>query len=183
MRRGWTLRALATVGVALIALIGTATPALAHNVLVSSNPADGATVTDAPAEVSFTFDQAVENYDPALKVFGPNGNDFTTAPPAVVGNTVSATVSWGAAGSYRAVYRIVSADGHPVTGEITFTLADSAAGTAVGTPTDQTDAGGGTESSGSGLGAWIAVAAAVAGVLVIVAIVLAVRKPREPKKP
>lgn len=178
----WPLRLLATFGVALAALLASATPALAHNVLVSSDPADGATLDTAPDEVSFTFDQAIENFDPALKVFGPNGNDFTTAAPTVVGNTVSAPVTWGEAGSYRAVFRIVSADGHPVTGEISFTLTDAAAGTATGTPTTATDSDDATtdgESGSGGLGVWLWVIVGVAAVLVIAAVVIAVRKPRE----
>lgn len=178
----WPLRLLATLGIALATLLASATPAFAHNVLVSSDPADGATLDTAPARVTFTFDQPIENFDPALKVFGPNGNDFTTAAPTVEGNTVSAAVSWGGAGSYRAAFRIVSADGHPVTGEITFTLSDAAAGTATGTPTSEADAGSGqsaADESGGGLGVWLWVIVGGAAVLVIAAVVIAVRKPRE----
>lgn len=178
----WPLRLLATAGVVLAALLGSATPALAHNVLVSSDPADGATLDTAPAQVSFTFDQPIENFDPALKVFGPNGNDFATAAPTVVGNTVSAPVTWGEAGSYRAVFRIVSADGHPVTGEITFTLTAAAAGTASGTPTSAADSGSGAaagDDGSGGLGAWLWLIVGAAAVLVIAAVVIAVRRPRD----
>jgi methionine-rich copper-binding protein CopC len=176
-------RAVAALIVALLATLATATPALAHNVLVSSDPANGATLDAAPQQVTFTFDQPIENFDPALKVFGPNGNEFTTAAPTVQGTTVSAPMAAGPAGDYRAVYRIVSADGHPVTGEITFTLTDAAAGTASGIPTSASDgnvdATGAVDAQGGGLGGWLWVVIAVAAVLVTVAIAIALRRPRD----
>lgn len=181
----------ASVAVALIsatAMLGFARPALAHNVLVSSDPANETTLQTAPTSVSFTFDQPIQNFDPALKVFGPNGNDFTTAAPTIAGNTISAPIADGPAGHYRAVYRIVSADGHPVTGQIIFTLAASAAGTATGAAVPggaaavSNAAGANAASStgsSSGLGVWLWVIIAVAVVVVIAAIVIALRKPRD----
>lgn len=167
---------------ALVGLVG-ATPASAHNVLVSSDPADGATLDTAPDQVSFTFDQPIQNFDPALKVFGPGGNEFTTAAPTVEGTTISAPLAAGPAGDYRAAFRIVSADGHPVTGEITFTLTDAAAGTATGTPTSAAGGEAATTTDGSGsqggLGVWLWVIVGVAAVLVVLAIVIALRKPRD----
>ncbi|MEO7127117.1 MAG: copper resistance CopC family protein [Nakamurella sp.] len=180
----------------LVALGGlaAATPALAHNVLVSSDPANGSTLDTAPTVMTFTFDQAIENFDPALKVFGPNGNEFTTAAPTVLGNAISAPMTAGPAGEYRAAYRIVSADGHPVTGQITFTLSAAAAGTAAGTPTGAANAarstaansdaansaaGGADQPKAGGLGVWLWVIIGVAVVLIVVAMTLAVRKPRD----
>jgi methionine-rich copper-binding protein CopC len=179
---GWLRRAAIAVLIAGGAMLGFAGPAAAHNVLVSSDPANGATLGKAPTAVSFTFDQPIENFDPALKVFGPNGHDFATSAPIVDGSTVSASFAAGPAGSYRAVYRIVSADGHPVTGQITFTLSDSAAGSATGMPTAQTNATTGPVATGgtaSGLGGWLWIIAIVAAGLVAAAIVIALRKPRE----
>ena len=170
------------------AMLGLAGTALAHNVLVSSDPANGSTVDVAPVRVSFTFDQPIQNFDPALKVFGPNGNDFTTAAPTIAGSTISAPIAAGPAGAYRAVYRIVSADGHPVTGQIVFTLAASAAGSATGTavPGGAGAVGSGaaasaasTSGAASGLGVWLWVIVAAAVAVVVAAIVIAVRKPRD----
>lgn len=178
---GWFRRFAVTAAVSIVAMIALAGPASAHNVLVSSSPANGATVQTAPKTVSLTFDQPIENFDPALKVLGPNGNDFTTSAPLIQGATISATMSAGPAGPYRVVYRIVSADGHPVTGQITFVLSDSAAGSAVGIPTEQPSAPADQASSGgalSGLGVWIWVVAIVAALIIIAAIVIAARRPR-----
>jgi methionine-rich copper-binding protein CopC len=174
--------ALVAVLLAALTTLAGATPALAHNVLVSSNPANGARLDTAPQQVSFTFDQPIQNFDPALKVFGPNGNEFTTAAPTVQGDTVSAPIAAGPAGDYRAAFRIVSSDGHPVTGEITFTRTHAAAGTATGAPTSAADPDvNATDATGSpgGLGVWLWVIVGAAAVLVVIAIVIALRRPHD----
>lgn len=177
---------IATLLAVVLSVVGAA-PALAHNVLVSSDPTNGAVLDTAPQQVSFTFDQPIQNFDPALKVFGPNGNDFTTAAPTVQGNTVSAPIAAGPAGDYRVAFRIVSSDGHPVTGEITFTLTEAAAGTASGTPTatpgDTGDTGqGAADASQGGFGGWLWAIVGVAAVLVAAAVAIAVRRPRDERE-
>ena len=156
--------------------------ASAHDVLTGSDPADRATVETMPATVTLTFDQPVQNLDAVLVVTGPNGNLFTAGPAAVDGNNVSAPLSpAGPAGQYRIAYRIVSADGHPVTGQITFTLSAAGAGTATGSPPAAGSApNGGAGSSGSGgLGGWIWLGLGIAAVLVVIAVGIALRRPRE----
>jgi methionine-rich copper-binding protein CopC len=187
----WTgrlLAALAALALALLVAIATAGPASAHNVLISSDPADGAVLDSAPSSVALTFDQPIQNFDPVLVVTGPNGNLFTDGAPTITGNVISAPLGpAGPAGQYRAAYRIVSADGHPVTGQITYTLSAGAAGTATGTPPaggalPATGGGAGTGSgapASSGLGPWLWIGIAVAAVLVVVAATLALRRPRE----
>jgi len=173
--RRWAARLGTVLAVLALALLGTAGPALAHNVLISSSPADGATLDTAPSTVTFSFDQPVQNFEPVLVVIGPNGNAFGGAP-TVSGDSISAPMTAGPAGSYRAAYRIVSADGHPVSGEITFTLTAAAAGTATGVPTSTAasattamsgmDMGGG---SSGGFTPWRWVWIAVAVILLIAA--------------
>ena len=109
------------------ASVGLAGAASAHDVLISSDPADNATVATAPSSLQFTFDQPVQNFDPVVSLVGPDGRQYATGTPSVSGNVVSGTVDAGPAGRYTAAYRIVSADGHPVTGEIHFTLAGDGA--------------------------------------------------------
>lgn len=187
-RAGRLLAALAAVALALLVAVTTAGPASAHNVLISSDPADGAELDTAPTSVALTFDQPIQNFDPVLVVTGPNGNLFTDGAPTITGNVISAPLDpAGPAGQYRAAYRIVSADGHPVTGQITYTLSAGAAGTATGTPPagaarpgtgSGADTGSGAPAS-SGLGPWLWIGIAVAAVLVVVAATLALRRPRE----
>lgn len=158
--------------------------ASAHNVLTGSNPADGATVDSLPATVTLTFDQPIQNIDPVLVVTGPDGNVFTDGPPTIDGNVISAPLGpAGPAGSYHAAWRIVSADGHPVTGQIAFTLSASGAGTGTGAPPSEGAAPGGDAASGSGSGGglsgWLWLGLGVAAVLVVIAVAIALRRPRE----
>ncbi len=189
----WAGRAFAIVSALALALLVTAVPAAAHDVLVSSDPVEGATLNTAPARVQLTFNQPVRDFDPVLKVIGPNGNVFSTAPPTISGGVVSAPMVAGPAGEYRAVYRVVSADGHPVTGQISFALSAAAAGTATGQPDSATAQapdttrganGGGAANSESGsagnsagAGRWLWVGIGVAAVVVVLAIVIALRRP------
>lgn len=171
-RRVLRLLAAALAGFVVAALAVLAAPAAsAHDVLIATDPADGAVLDTAPEAVTFTFDQAIQNFEPVVDVFGPNGNSFATSEPRIVGTDASATMAAGPAGEYRAVFRIVSSDGHPINGQITFTLTDAAAGDATGTPVaDEADEGG-------GIPPWVwAVAGAVALIALIVGVVIVTRR-------
>ncbi len=183
---------LAAIVLAVGVSVGFAGAASAHDVLISSSPADNATVTTAPSSLQFTFDQPVQNFDPVVSLVGPDGRQYATGTPSVSGNVLTGTVDAGPAGRYTAAYRIVSADGHPVTGEIHFTLAgDGAAsgGTTAGDPTAAPSAGdvGASPSAAaataapaatsSGLSAWLWIGLAIAAVVIAAAAVLLLRRP------
>lgn len=109
---------------ALVLLATVPAQAGAHAQLVSSDPERGAQVEVAPAKVSFRFDEPVEAAFGALRVFDAAGariDDGTLSRPD--GDRTIATKLKGAgAGVYTATYRVVSADGHPVAGGLTFTV-------------------------------------------------------------
>lgn len=153
-----------TAALASLAVIGFATPASAHNSLIASNPKDGASVTAAPAVIELTFDQPVQAGAGlnSVAVIGP-GNDHWEAGPAVVrSNVVTAPVRpLGPAGGYKIGYRILSADGHPVSGELSFTL--TAAGTGQPGPAQSATtpgAQGAPAQSDGGVPAWVWIAGA-----------------------
>ncbi len=100
-------------------MTGLADPAAAHATLVASNPTQGATLATPPTQVDFEFSEQIS--PPAYVVVnGPDGNSVVTGEPQVSGNTVSQAVTASAEGSYTMAYRAVSADGHPITGQISF---------------------------------------------------------------
>jgi methionine-rich copper-binding protein CopC len=158
-------------GVAL--LVGTGT-AVAHNVLTGSQPANGSSVASGPSTVTLTFDLPVKVSFSTVTVVGPDGGHFEGGPAVVDGNTVRAPVlPLGPAGVYTVGYRIVSDDGHPVSGAVRFTLTQAGPGRGVpaaeaaGT-TAPASAGGGSGggSSSGGIPAWPWV---LGGVLVVAA--------------
>jgi methionine-rich copper-binding protein CopC len=163
------------VGVACLALLGLATPAVAHNSLVSSSPAADTTVPNSPSTIKLTFDQPVQKGDGlnTITVTGPDDTGWQTGTVEVVSNVVSAPLDeLGPAGTYRIAYRIVSADGHPVTGEVPFTLATAGNGTP--TEASAADEGGG----GLPIWVWIAGAVVVLGVGLTLALRVGGKQPR-----
>ncbi|HUR03511.1 MAG TPA: copper resistance CopC family protein [Nonomuraea sp.] len=121
MRRLFVIVLLAFAGV------GVALPAQAHNVLVGSDPKDGATLTAAPARITLVFDQAVRQGYAQVGVTGADGTAWADGSAEVAAERVSIKVKpLRAGGAYVVGYRILSADGHPVTGKISFNLAADA---------------------------------------------------------
>jgi methionine-rich copper-binding protein CopC len=164
-RLGKAVSVLALVGAGLFAL---AAPASAHNSLTSSNPADDAAVDAGPAEIVLTFDQPVQESEKlnTVAVTGPDGEQWQGGPANVDSNVVSVPVrELGPEGDYTIGYRIVSADGHPVSGELTFTLTTAGGGT----PAVEGSAGwidlntgsGGRSGDDGGLPVWVWLAGAV----------------------
>ncbi len=136
MRRSPAVRlvlgALVVVG-ALGAPAVTATPASAHDVLISTAPAANATVATVPAEVTLTFDEPAVAVGATIRVSGPAG-DVQSGTPRLVDRSVTQDVAAGSpAGTYRVAWRVTSADGHPVTGEFSFTATASGGGTSTTT--------------------------------------------------
>ncbi|MEV4459805.1 copper resistance CopC family protein [Microbispora sp. NPDC049633] len=154
------LRLLAAPLLALLAVLLVATPARAHDVLVASDPKDGAVLGAMPAAVTLTFNQVVRRDYARIAVTGPDGAHYEQGEVRVDGPRVSIGVRTGTpAGAYVIGYRIVSNDGHPVTGTVKFSV--TGAGAAPGTPSQPTDppAAGATTgsgaSSGQGGGSWV----------------------------
>lgn len=121
-------RPLAAASVLLAALVGVlalgwAQPASAHAALLGSDPKDGARLDALPARISLEFseDMSAPAY---LVVKGPDDERVDAGEVAVKGAAVSVAVDDpGLAGRYQVAFRAVSADGHPVTGQFSFTVA------------------------------------------------------------
>lgn len=126
-RRPLPLLLLTLLGLPVVLGVALASPASAHASLVSSDPEDGARLATAPAQVSFSFSESMA--EPAyVVVTGPGGRSATTGRPTIEGAVVVQRLASGLpAGAYTMAYRAVSADGHPVSGELSFTVAGASA--------------------------------------------------------
>ena len=134
MRRRALAAGAATGLVTALAVALGAGPAAAHNVVVDTTPGVDATVSEAPTEVSVTFDDVVlelgaDGSSTVVQVTDADGDEHATDCPTMQDRTVSVPVSIGDAGEYTVAWRIVSADGHPTSGEFAFTYAPTDAGT------------------------------------------------------
>ncbi len=109
-------------GVALgVSFLVPATPAAAHNELTGSNPRDGARVATAPARVELRFLAKPSPATTKITITGPD-NVVAGGPPAFDGSRVRVPFKPAAAGLYIVGYQLASSDGHPVKGEVRFTL-------------------------------------------------------------
>ena len=80
-----TVRVLAVLALTLLATLGLAGTASAHATLIGSDPADGADVQTAPTDVTLTFDDSLENFEPVVTVTGPDGNQYQTGTTTIDG--------------------------------------------------------------------------------------------------
>lgn len=105
----------------LMALILGAGPASAHAGLVGTDPEDGARLQSLPSTATFTFSENVGNA--FIAVTAPDGTPVTSSKARAVDREVSIELTDpGQRGDYSASYRVVSADGHPVSGTMMFTV-------------------------------------------------------------
>jgi methionine-rich copper-binding protein CopC len=124
-----------TVATSAFALFVAGAPALAHNSLTGSDPADGARLARPPATVRLTF---LARLDPArtkVAVTGPDGAVAAGGRPVIAGRTVTVPFRAGPAGDYEIAYEVPSSDGHPLKGNVRFTLAVGAAVATTAPPT------------------------------------------------
>ncbi|GLY29616.1 copper resistance CopC family protein [Kineosporia sp. NBRC 101731] len=111
---------------AVLALAGAvvvlgAGPALAHDELGSSNPADGSSVKTLPDVVKLEFSADILELGARVRVDSPEG-DVTEGKATLKGNTLSQAVAPGSpAGDYTVTWRVTSSDGHPISGKFAFT--------------------------------------------------------------
>ena len=121
------------IGFTLLVGAGTAS---AHARLLSSDPADGTSLDAAPETISLTFNEEVGGAEfSTVTVVGPDGTNYQSGPLTVSGSSLSSAVSpLGAAGAYQIGYRVISADGHPITGSVAFTLTTDGPGAATTAP-------------------------------------------------
>ncbi|MEV0318329.1 copper resistance CopC family protein [Streptomyces sp. NPDC050658] len=112
---------------AALAVLALAAPqAAAHTDLDSSSPGTGAALAGPPAKVMLTFSDAMDQKYAKVAVTGPGGASAAEGGPRVTGKTVTlALKSAVPSGRYTVGYRVVSADGHPVSGSYTFTVKDA----------------------------------------------------------
>jgi methionine-rich copper-binding protein CopC len=148
-------------------------PAQAHAVLVSVTPADNSTVSRAPGRVMLVFDENIRAPS-KIVVSGPSGQRVDRGTTNVVDNRVSVGIRLqprpGDVGRYVIGYRVVSADGHVVSGQRTFDYRPP--GVKAAQPADNPAAS--SSARGSGRTWWFV----GAGLVVVAAIYLLLRPRR-----
>lgn len=121
---------LAACVLAAVATLAFASVASAHSALVGSDPADGSSVAVGPPTVTLSFNEPLQESFQALTVVGPDRNYWQQGDPTITGSTISTSLrELGPVGEYLINYRVTSADGHPIEGQLRFTLTTAGQGT------------------------------------------------------
>lgn len=121
------MRGLLVVALGSFLVVGTGVrEAAAHTGLESSVPADGEVLTDVPGMpgVTLTFTEDVQAEFAQVAVTGPDGESVTSGAVVVEGAVARQPVDLSAEGAYVVAYRVVSSDGHPVSGQLAFSVQD-----------------------------------------------------------
>lgn len=114
-------RVLTTTFIAIGAVLGlsiaAATPALAHDQLVSYSAQDN--------DIRLSFNNEVLDVGAVILVTDASGADVADGEPEMSGNDVTQGVQEGLSdGQYTVDWRVVSSDGHPIQGVLSFDVAD-----------------------------------------------------------
>ncbi|MFD6185118.1 copper resistance CopC/CopD family protein [Streptomyces goshikiensis] len=140
---GTPLTVLALVVAVLALVLGGAGSAFAHAALSGSDPADGAVLKTDPQYVTLTFTESVSFSDDSLRVLSPENERVNPRPAQHVDgkdNTARVELSGKLPqGTYTVAWRVVSADGHPISGAFVFSIgkpSETAAVVATGSPDD-----------------------------------------------
>jgi copper transport protein len=107
--------------VAALLCLAWSSAASAHANLVSSEPAEGSVLAISPQRLTLTFNESVEPL--VLRIVDPAGQISEISDIGVRGNTVAfAAPQTLGTGTHLLSWRVVSADGHPVGGTLTFSV-------------------------------------------------------------
>jgi copper resistance protein C len=179
-----TERLLAAVAAAAVLVLGPgAGAAKAHDTLVGSAPTAGAAVKSPPSSVAIEFSDVPQALGTQVVVIGPDGAPVSDGDTEQDGTTIRQPLSGELpAGGYAVQWRVISADGHPLSGTFGFTVdqgtgaerSDAAAGSSASTRMDT--AGSITDPGASSFPVvWIAV-----GAILVVGVGVVVRQLRRP---
>ncbi|MFT3798752.1 copper resistance CopC family protein [Microbacterium sp.] len=106
-----------------------AMPAWAHDELLGADPADGAHLDALPAEIALTFSGVLLDEPGAtdIVVTDAAGTDLTDGDPVLDGTRVRQALQGAGSGPVTVLWRVVSSDGHPISGQYAFTVGEGGA--------------------------------------------------------
>ncbi|WP_295823715.1 copper resistance CopC family protein [uncultured Microbacterium sp.] len=113
--------------VAVAVVLASIVPASAHDQLLFSTPAEGERLASAPDEISLSFSADVLDVGAEVVVADADGVDWAGADPLLSAGVVTVPLRGELpAAGYEVRWRVVSSDGHPISGVVPFTVGDGA---------------------------------------------------------
>lgn len=126
-------RRIIAIALGMLALITFATPgvASAHAILDSSDPTASTVISQSPAEIKLDFNEHIEGTLLNIRLFDASQKEIEISPAELLDldpSVVTAAIPDLQDGVYVVVWRVVSADGHPVSGAFPFEVGDQSSG-------------------------------------------------------
>jgi copper transport protein len=114
----------AATAAALVSLLvlGTAAPASAHAQLISTTPQEGEVLDVPPEEILLTFNEPVLSVPDGVTVFDAAGDGVASSAATRDSDLVVTLDDEVEDGTLVVAWRVVSADGHPIAGSLTFSI-------------------------------------------------------------
>lgn len=127
-------RLVAAVAVA-VGVVAFATPGVAnaHAILESSSPSSSQVLSSQPTQITLTFNEEIESKLGNIRLFNADQKEIRidkTERSAADNRTAFANLPELKNGVYIVVWRVVSADGHPVNGAFPFEIGTASSGSA-----------------------------------------------------
>src|SRR5690554_6913179 len=98
-----------------------------HASLLGTTPADGEHLESSPSEVVLEFSEPVGLVEGGTTLHSADSEPVVLSPQAS-GNSVSIPLEPLEDGAYIVQWRVISADAHPISGTVSFTVGDASAG-------------------------------------------------------
>lgn len=123
--------AAAALALAALAVLAPFAPAAnAHDQVTFTAPAEAEQLDTAPAEVTMRFTDELIAVGALMLVVDESEEDWADGPMAIDGATVVQPLKSGLPdGAFDVRWRVVSADGHPISGTFPFSVGDEPPGT------------------------------------------------------
>jgi hypothetical protein len=156
----------ATLLAALLLCVGASLPAapaaFAHDQLISSSPAPDERLAKTPASITLAFSSPLLALGHEVRVVDDNARNWVSGPAVLSRESLVQALPELPDGGYQVSWRVVSADGHPISGSYRFHVGNPAAavpaasaGPAASAETGAAAAPGAGDSAASGVPGWL----------------------------
>jgi len=99
--------------------------AMAHAIVIKSDPAVDATVAGASVPIALRFNSRIDQERSRVTLYGPDGKSATLPlAPSTSPDLLTGTASGLAPGDYRLHWQVLSVDGHITRGDIPFKVSE-----------------------------------------------------------